>query len=103
MEQQALRFGAVRLSATAKPWRSRESSGWSGQPGRFRRQGGVIASGAAPRPLGCPGEMQLRARGVSYCAVCDAAFYEECRWPWWAARRRGEEALYLTRFAPKSC
>jgi thioredoxin reductase (NADPH) len=35
----------------------------------------VLAMGADPRKLGVPGEEELAARGVSYCATCDAAFY----------------------------
>ncbi len=35
----------------------------------------IAATGAAPRPLGVPGEEELRGRGVSYCAMCDGAFF----------------------------
>lgn len=35
----------------------------------------IIASGAKPRKLGCPGEEALIGRGVSYCATCDGAFH----------------------------
>ncbi|HEV2075584.1 MAG TPA: thioredoxin-disulfide reductase [Thermoleophilaceae bacterium] len=37
----------------------------------------VLAMGAAPRKLGVPGEEELSARGVSYCATCDAAFFRD--------------------------
>ena len=37
----------------------------------------IIASGAQPRRLGVPGEQELAGRGVSYCATCDGAFYED--------------------------
>lgn len=36
----------------------------------------ILATGAAHRQLGLPGEMTLVGCGVSYCAVCDGAFYE---------------------------
>ena len=36
----------------------------------------LIASGASFRRLGCPGEARLTGMGVSYCAVCDGAFFE---------------------------
>ena len=35
----------------------------------------VLAMGAEPKKLGAPGEEELAARGVSYCATCDAAFF----------------------------
>jgi len=35
----------------------------------------ILAMGAEPRKLGVPGEEELAARGVSYCATCDAAFF----------------------------
>ena len=36
----------------------------------------VIASGRHPKMLGVPGENELRGKGVSYCAVCDGAFFK---------------------------
>ncbi len=35
----------------------------------------ILATGARHRPLGVDGEEDLAGRGVSYCAVCDGAFY----------------------------
>ena len=37
----------------------------------------IIATGASPRALGVLGEDKFLGRGVSYCAVCDGAFYED--------------------------
>lgn len=36
----------------------------------------VIATGSSPRLLGAPGEKEYWSKGVSTCAVCDAAFYK---------------------------
>lgn len=36
----------------------------------------IIANGAQRRKLGCPGEDRLSAKGVSYCATCDGAFFK---------------------------
>ena len=62
----------------------------------------IIATGAQPMKLGVPGEKEFIGRGVSYCAVCDGAFYKNKV----AAVVGGgnaavEEAMYLTKFADK--
>ncbi len=36
----------------------------------------ILATGAAHRPLGVPGEEKLSGRGVSYCATCDGPFFK---------------------------
>jgi thioredoxin reductase (NADPH) len=42
---------------------------------QIRTRSVVLAMGAEPKKLGVPGEDELAARGVSYCATCDAAFF----------------------------
>lgn len=37
----------------------------------------IIASGATPNRLNCPGEQEFWGKGVSTCAVCDGAFYKD--------------------------
>jgi thioredoxin reductase (NADPH) len=41
----------------------------------YLARGVILAMGAEPKKLGVPGEDELAARGVSYCATCDAAFF----------------------------
>jgi thioredoxin reductase (NADPH) len=41
----------------------------------IRTRSVILAMGAEPKKLGVPGEQELSARGVSYCATCDAAFF----------------------------
>lgn len=62
----------------------------------------IIAVGARHKPLGCPGEAEFSGKGVSYCAVCDGAFYrnEEVA-VIGGGNTAVEEAEYLTRFASK--
>jgi thioredoxin reductase (NADPH) len=37
----------------------------------------IIATGASPKRLGCPGEADYWGKGVTTCAVCDGAFYKD--------------------------
>ncbi|BFH73496.1 FAD-dependent oxidoreductase [Sulfurisphaera javensis] len=37
----------------------------------------ILAFGKTPRELNVPGEKELKGRGVSYCAICDAAFFKD--------------------------
>ena len=43
----------------------------------YRAKAVILAMGAEPKKLGVPGEEELAARGVSYCATCDAAFFRD--------------------------
>lgn len=43
---------------------------------KFRAKTVIIASGKRSRPLNVPGEKKLVGRGVSYCSICDAPFFE---------------------------
>jgi len=36
----------------------------------------IIATGSSPRPLGLPGELEYRGNGISYCATCDAKYFD---------------------------
>src|SRR5690625_3927498 len=62
----------------------------------------IIATGAIYRKLGKPGEEELTGRGVSYCAVCDGAFYKDKEIVVIGGGDSAvEEGVYLTRFAKK--
>jgi thioredoxin reductase (NADPH) len=62
----------------------------------------IFATGAYPRPIGCPGEKELVGKGVSYCATCDAAFFEDMEvFVVGGGDSAVEEAIYLTKFARK--
>src|SRR5215475_910555 len=37
----------------------------------------IVATGGMPRKLGVPGELEFAGRGVSYCAICDGAFFKQ--------------------------
>ena len=62
----------------------------------------IIATGASPLKLGVEGEKEFVGRGVSYCAVCDGAFYKDKVVAVVGGGNSAvEEAIYLTRFAKK--
>jgi len=60
----------------------------------------IVASGAETSGLGVPGEEELRGKGVSYCATCDAPFFQNQKIVVVGGGDTAiEEALYLTKFA----
>lgn len=62
----------------------------------------IVASGAEYKKVGVPGEKELGGRGVSYCAVCDGAFFKEKELVVIGGGDSAvEEGVYLTRFASK--
>ena len=62
----------------------------------------IVATGAYFRRLGCPGEAEHIGQGVSYCAVCDGAFFEdEVVAVVGGGNTAVEEGDYLTKFASK--
>src|SRR4051812_18029557 len=62
----------------------------------------IISSGAEYKKIGVPGEKELGGRGVSYCAVCDGAFFKQKElFVIGGGDSAVEEGVYLTRFASK--
>ncbi len=62
----------------------------------------VIATGSEPRPLGIEGETEYKGKGVSYCATCDAKYYEGKHVVVIGGGNTAiEEALFIDKFAAK--
>lgn len=70
--------------------------------GEFRAKTVIVTSGSEHKKLGVPGEKEFAARGVSYCAICDGAFFKD---KVVAVVGGGDaaidEGLFLTKFASK--
>lgn len=62
----------------------------------------IIATGAEYKKIGVPGEQELGGRGVSYCAVCDGAFFKgKNLYVIGGGDSAVEEGIFLTKFADK--
>jgi len=100
MEEQAKRFGLevtpeyvveVKLEGAKKIVKTEEGS--------YLSQALIICTGTEYRKLGVPGEKEFSGKGVSYCATCDGAFFQDNQI---VVVGGGDsaltEALYLTKF-----
>lgn len=68
----------------------------------FKAKSVIIATGAQSKKLGVKGEKEFLGRGVSYCAICDGAFYRDKTVAVVGGGNAAlEEAMYLTKFATK--
>ena len=78
MQQQATRFGMQTKMAevTKVDLTGPDKTLVTADDEQIRAKTVILSLGARPRRLGVPGESELLGRGVSYCAVCDAAFFK---------------------------
>src|SRR3954453_4809203 len=69
---------------------------------QIRARAVILAMGAEPKKLGIPGEDELAARGVSYCATCDAAFFRgKTTIVVGGGDTAMEDAIFLAKFSEK--
>ena len=103
MTAQSAKFGAERVSDTIKEVSlDGEVKVLKGEKKEYRGKNVIIATGAHPRPIGCKGEREYLGKGVSYCATCDANFFEDLEvFVVGGGDSAVEEAMYLTKFARK--
>ncbi|HOL54901.1 MAG TPA: thioredoxin-disulfide reductase [bacterium] len=104
LEAQAGKFGAKIITSQPVLNISRREEGFEikTEMESFLGKAVIVATGTSPRKLNVPGEEEFTGRGVSYCAVCDGAFYRDRV----VAVVGGgdsamDESIYLTRFASK--
>jgi thioredoxin reductase (NADPH) len=101
--RQAERFGTEFITddVTRVDFSQRPFSVFVGDD-EYRAETVIVATGATARQIGLVSEQRLQGRGVSYCAVCDAAFWRESDvLVVGGGDSAMEEAMFLTKFADK--
>ena len=101
--RQAERFGAEFLTddVTQVDFTEHPLRVWVGDQ-EYAAEAVIVATGASARQLGLESERTLQGRGVSYCAVCDAAFFRDKQVVVVGGGDSAmEEAIFLTKFATK--
>lgn len=105
MTRHARKFGAEIVTDTVEAVRKTEDGDFTVETalgGRYRAPAVILTAGGTPNKLGVPGEQEYAGRGVSYCAVCDGAFFkQETIAVVGGGDAAVEEADYLTRYAAK--
>jgi thioredoxin reductase (NADPH) len=103
MTAQAKKFGAERVSDMIKSVELEgEVKKLVGAKGEYLGKTVILATGAFPRPIGCKNEGKFVGKGISFCATCDANFFEDFEvFVVGGGDSAVEEAMYLTKFARK--
>jgi thioredoxin reductase (NADPH) len=103
LEEQARNFGTEMVLATVEKVNlTGELKEVQTSEGTFRGRTLLIATGTRARPLGVPGEEELKGRGVSYCVTCDGSFFrDKSVMVVGGGDSALEEALVLTKYAAK--
>src|SRR5258706_1757413 len=105
MAEHAKKFGAEIVTDTVEQVRKAED-GWfdvaTARGKTYRAPAVILTAGGTPIKLGVPGEKEYAGKGVSYCAVCDGAFFKgEVLAVVGGGDAAVGEADYLTRYASK--
>ncbi|HSR41484.1 MAG TPA: FAD-dependent oxidoreductase [Longimicrobiales bacterium] len=85
MHGHAAKFGAEFVTDAAVSIRRNESAASPWERWEVETESGdvyvaptvIFTAGGTPNELGVPGEQELAGRGVSYCAICDGAFFQD--------------------------
>src|SRR5712664_298722 len=105
MAEHAKKFGAEIVTDTVERIR-KTADGWfdvlTARGKSYHAPAVILTAGGTPVKLGVPGEQEYAGKGVSYCAVCDGAFFKgEVLAVVGGGDAAVEEADYLTRYASK--
>lgn len=103
MAEQCRRFGVERAADTIQSVRlDGPVKELTGERGTYRSRAVILATGAAPRPIGCENEARFVGQGISFCATCDGALFRGLEvYVAGGGDSAVEEAVCLTRFARK--
>ena len=105
LTEHAKKFGAEIVTDTVERVRRTPDGGFEVTTARdrsYRAPAVILTAGGTPVKLGVPGEKEYAGKGVSYCAVCDGAFFKgEVLAVVGGGDAAVEEADYLTRYASK--
>lgn len=103
MVEQAKMFGAVTVYDTVEDVKLEgDVKEVKGMSDTYKAKTVILANGAKPALIGCPGEAEFTGRGVSFCATCDGAFFEGLEvFVVGGGDAAVEEAIFLTKYAKK--
>src|SRR5947209_2512936 len=103
MESHARKFGLeIEYEDVAEIYREGNQVVVKGQTNEYRAPAVIVTAGGQPKKLGVPGEAELAGRGVSYCAICDGAFFKDQPMAVVGGGDSAvEEGTFLTRYASK--
>jgi thioredoxin reductase (NADPH) len=105
MTQHAKKFGATIVTDSVRSVKRLHDGTFEVETDRDKKYSGmtvILTAGGTPTKLGVAGEKEYAGRGVSYCAVCDGAFFKgEVLAVVGGGDAAVEEADYLTRYATK--
>lgn len=103
MLEQAKEFGAEIISDEVSSLElDREIKVIKSEKNNYKARAVIVATGAKPKLIGCPGEEEFTGRGVSYCATCDGDFFTGLEvYVVGGGDAAVEEAMHLTKFARK--
>src|SRR5437899_6094239 len=105
MAEHAKKFGAELVTDTVESIQRGSDGAFdvrTAQGHTYRAPAVILTAGGTPVKLGIPGEKEYAGKGVSYCAVCDGAFFKgEVLAVVGGGDAAVEEADYLTRYASK--